>query len=583
MSDGTRGGPHLDGFTDPVEIGRGGFGTVYRAIDTELGRPVAIKVLATTLEGSALTRFRREAVTMSSLSGHPNVVALYSTGVTGDGRPFLVMPYLPAGSFRDRVLAGPLPWDEVARIGIRLAGALESAHRLGVLHRDIKPDNVLCSDFGEPLLGDFGIARMDGEFETVSRHVTASIGYAAPEVLDGQAPTVASDVYSLGATLHHLLGGRPAFATKPDEALVALYVRISRDPPPDLSPSGAPASMLAAIERAMAKRPEERQPSAEAVGASLQAAERAAGRAPTTMAISPSIVASRNTTIDGEAPLDLTRTSSPATRAATPSVHKRRATTIAAAVVLAAAVGAGAWLIGHSGSSTSTGSTTTTTTTPPVTIVDATPAGTPLSLGDAATHVTVHAPAGGAAQVRIKATAGQRVMGRVSLAAKPTSPVPVALTFNGSPAESKDIVDTGVDIGPVALDDTGTWVLQIGPASAAVDGSVDIGLAPPDLKLDAKIGTAVEVDITRSRQRALVSFAGRAGTKVNARWTWTGTDPRSTSLALLAPNGSALATWNAEADGTSKVVTLPTDGTYVVGLSIDSDGTGAGSVIIISA
>jgi serine/threonine protein kinase len=572
------GGPQIGGFDDAVEMGHGGFGVVYRAVDAVLHRPVAIKVLATTLEGSDLERFQREAIAMSALSGHPNVVPVFSTGVTTEGRPYLVMPYMGRGSLRTKVAAGALPWRDVTRIGVRLAGALHSAHRVGILHRDIKPDNILISDFDEPLLADFGIARLAGAFETVSRNVTASVLYASPEVLDGQPPSIAADVYSLGATLYHLLAGRPAFVAGDDESLVALYLRISREPPADLAIFGVPAAIANVVTRAMAKHPGERQRSAEDLGRELQQAQRELGVPETPMAISDM---AGSVTTAATASGSATATTTHARSSTAAHGHRRGviAAVVAALVAGAAVVG---WLAIRS-SDSSTASSTTPSPLSPQTILDATPDHTPLVLGDTATKLTVRAPANDAAQVRFQGTAGERVEAAVTLSQQPAKAVPVALLFNNSPIESKDISGINATIDPVTLDTRGIWTVQIGPADTAIDATIAIGLAPPDLSFDATIGKPVAITLIRPHQRAFVHFAGKRGQRLAADWLWHGTDPLSTSLDLLAPDGSILTSWNAEAHGTSTPVTLTADGAYSVRAIIDGDGIGAATVTIAAS
>ncbi len=196
---------------------------------------------------------------------------MYALDVTAGGQPYLVMPWYPAGSLADRLAtSGPLRWEDAVELAIQIAGGLETAHRCGVLHRDVKPANILLDTYGRPRLGDFGIARVAGEFETTSRHITASVAHAAPEVLDGAAPTVAADIYGLGSTLYSLIAGRPAFVTRPDESLVALYVRIARDPPaPPAGLDPVPADLWAVIAQAMAKSPIDRPGSADAFAALL--------------------------------------------------------------------------------------------------------------------------------------------------------------------------------------------------------------------------------------------------------------------------------------------------------------------------
>ena len=126
---------------------------------------------------------------LGALSQHPHVVTVFVSGFTADGRPYLSMEYMPGGSLADRIAGGALPWPEAVDVVIKVAGVLQAAHDAGVLHRDIKPGNILVSGYGEPKLADFGIARMEDRTETRSGVVSATIEHAAPEVLAGQRPT----------------------------------------------------------------------------------------------------------------------------------------------------------------------------------------------------------------------------------------------------------------------------------------------------------------------------------------------------------------------------------------------------------
>lgn len=152
------------GFSNAEEIGRGGFGVVYRCTQTALDRTVAVKVLTADFDDNEnRERFLREQRAMGRLTGHPNIANVLQIGTTDSGRLFLVMPYYARGCLDARVRRhGPLPLDEALRFGVKIAGALETAHRLGILHRDIKPANILLSDYDEPALADFGIARIQG-------------------------------------------------------------------------------------------------------------------------------------------------------------------------------------------------------------------------------------------------------------------------------------------------------------------------------------------------------------------------------------------------------------------------------------
>ncbi|OXR43385.1 Serine/threonine-protein kinase PknK [Nocardia cerradoensis] len=276
------------GFADAHIIGRGGFGVVYRCRELALGRTVAVKVLTATSEfgDENLERFLREQRAMGGLPEHPNIVAILQVGTTGDGRPYLVMPYHPKGSLDQRIQhGGPLDVTAALRMSVKLSGALETVHRAGILHRDIKPGNVLLSDYGEPQLTDFGIARVEGGFRTTTGVVTASPAFTAPEVLRDGTPTVASDIYSLGATLFCMLTGHAAFQRRSGERLVAQFVRITEEPIPDLRPGGIPDDTCALIEDSMAADPAQRPVSAAEFGERAQQLQRHRGLRVDEMAI----------------------------------------------------------------------------------------------------------------------------------------------------------------------------------------------------------------------------------------------------------------------------------------------------------
>ncbi len=258
----------LAGIEDLRLIGRGGSATVYRGRQPAFHRDVAVKVLDTGTEGPGPGRFSKEIRALGSLSGHPHVVPLYEAGEL-DGHPYLVMPFLSGGSLADRLGGGPLPPEEVARIGVAVADALEAAHGRGMLHRDIKPANVLFNSYGEPQLADFGIARFADSTQTHGL-VAATVGYAAPEVLAGKAATPSADVYSLGATLHAALGGSPPFVARPDEPAIAFAVRVIQSDAPSLPQ--APPPLASVVRKAMAKDPAQRYPTAAAMKAALVSA-----------------------------------------------------------------------------------------------------------------------------------------------------------------------------------------------------------------------------------------------------------------------------------------------------------------------
>ncbi|WP_425383342.1 protein kinase domain-containing protein [Rhodococcus ruber] len=261
------------GFLEPQVVGRGGFGVVYRCRQPALDRVVAVKVLSPSPDEADRTRFLREQQAMGRLSRHPNIVPVFEAGVTGSGRPYLVMPFHHRDSLDAWITRrGARTVPEVLDIGIKMAGALETAHRAGVLHRDIKPANILLSEYGEPQLADFGIARLADRQDTTRGVVVGSPAYTAPEVLHGRSPSVASDIYGLGATLFTALAGRPAFARRRGEELVAQLLRISTEPIPDLRAQEVPEGVRAVIEQAMARDPADRFDTAAALGEALRRA-----------------------------------------------------------------------------------------------------------------------------------------------------------------------------------------------------------------------------------------------------------------------------------------------------------------------
>jgi serine/threonine-protein kinase PknK len=263
------------GFDDVAEVGHGGFGVVYRCTQPSLDRTVAVKVLTSGLDPENLERFLREQRAMGRLSGHPNIVTILEVGTTSRGRPFIVMPYHAKDSLEALIRRhGPLDWDEAVSLGVKLAGALDAAHNIGTLHRDVKPGNILLSDYGEPQLTDFGIARITGGFQTSTGVITGSPAFTAPEVLEGATPTPQSDVYSLGATLFCAMTGHAAFERRSGEKVVAQFLRITSQPIPDLRAKGLPADVAAATEHAMAHDPIDRPVSAGEFGEELRHVQR---------------------------------------------------------------------------------------------------------------------------------------------------------------------------------------------------------------------------------------------------------------------------------------------------------------------
>jgi hypothetical protein len=319
--------PVVPGLERPEAIGRGGFGTVYVAEEPAFGRRVAVKILSDRIgDDEARRGFERECQAMGALSGHPHIVSVYRGGATDRGEPYIVMDFMAGGSLADRMArTGPLPWFEVLDIGVLLAGALETAHRAGILHLDVKPANVLVSRFAEPALGDFGISRLPGLTVTMDGQVRATATFSAPERLAGGEASVGTDLYALGATLFALLTGAPAFAGEPGEDVMATVARVLREPVPDLRPRRVPGPLVDVVERLMAKDPAGRPGSAAETAAALQAAQRATGQ-PVTR---PVIEGNRQTHAEGSRDQTVVSWSAPAPPpswppAGTPQAPRRR-------------------------------------------------------------------------------------------------------------------------------------------------------------------------------------------------------------------------------------------------------------------
>lgn len=288
------------GFEDAREVGRGGFGVVFRCTQVGLDRVVAVKVLTAQLADDR-ARFVREQHAMARLTGHPNIVAVLQVGQTKSGWPFLVMPFCAPGCWQQRIVqCGPLPPDEVLRLGVKIAGALDAAHRVGIVHRDVKPANILLTDYGEPALCDFGIARTGTGFKTTTGVFVGSPAFTAPELLGGEAPSPASDVYALGASLFVGLTGHAAFEWRVDEQLMAQFVRIAREPVPDLRQQDIPEDVTAVIEQTMARDPTQR-PSAQELGQRLQQLQACYGLPVDGMAVHGAEVAGRRPVRPGAA------------------------------------------------------------------------------------------------------------------------------------------------------------------------------------------------------------------------------------------------------------------------------------------
>lgn len=247
--------PEIPGLTNIELLTVGGYATIYRARQEALGRLVAVKVESFTLESERdQARFVREAHAAGKMSSHPHVVDFFDAGVTADNHPYLVME-LCAGSYQDRM---PMRPAEVRDIGVKIADALADAHDRNVMHRDVKPANILITHFGEPALADFGLAiitevRNDPYYSLE----VMTPAYAPPEAFKRQRPTPAGDVYGLCATLYALLDGRPPrWQGQQAPPTVMSLVELFKLPIPAIK--GVPDALVEILRKGMVNDPAKR-------------------------------------------------------------------------------------------------------------------------------------------------------------------------------------------------------------------------------------------------------------------------------------------------------------------------------------
>ena len=254
-------------------LGSGGMGEVYLARDRTLGRDVALKVLRSQYAGDreSAERFKREATSAAGLS-HPNIVQVYDRGDTEEGSSYIAMEYVPGGTLKERIVAeGPLDAGLAASYGYQVSEALGAAHAKGVVHRDIKPQNVLITASGTTKVGDFGIARAAsaaGDAQTKTGTVMGTAGYMSPEQALGESATPKSDLYSLGVVLYEAVTGELPFTADNPIAVSMKHVNETPRPPGDLNPA-VPDGMNAVIMKLLSKSPEDRYPDADALSEDL--------------------------------------------------------------------------------------------------------------------------------------------------------------------------------------------------------------------------------------------------------------------------------------------------------------------------
>jgi Tol biopolymer transport system component len=278
LTSGTKLGP----YEILAPLGAGGMGEVYRARDTRLDRDVAIKVLSGHFvsDPNLKERFEREARTISQLS-HPNICALYDVG-SQDGADYLVMECLEGESLADRLIRGPLTLEEVLRYGAQVADALDKAHQRGVIHRDLKPGNIMLTKTGAKVL-DFGLAKqaqaktpsssaltaMTAKPLTVEGTIVGTFQYMAPEQIEGTEADARSDIFSLGCVLYEMATGKRAFAGKTQASVIASILATEPAPLSQVAPM-TPPTLERLVRYCMAKERDERIQSAHDVKLQLE-------------------------------------------------------------------------------------------------------------------------------------------------------------------------------------------------------------------------------------------------------------------------------------------------------------------------
>lgn len=274
--------PVLSGFTFVRVLGSGGFADVFLYEQQLPRRNVAIKVLLPEVVNPRVRdMFQSEAQLMSQLSTHPAILSVFEAGVSSDGRPYLVTEVCNSG-YGERFRAETLPVAEALRTGIKIAAALETAHRANVLHRDIKPGNILITAYGHPVLSDFGIASSVYQGDNTTA-VGLSVPWSAPEVIrETTTGTTASEIWALGATVYSLLAGRSPFEVPgKDNSPGHLAGRILKSKPQPIGRDDVPPQLEALLLKALSKNPIDRQHSAVEFARELQQVETSMGLAQT--------------------------------------------------------------------------------------------------------------------------------------------------------------------------------------------------------------------------------------------------------------------------------------------------------------
>ena len=262
--------PAIPGATFVRHLGTGGFADVYLFRQQMPQRDVAVKVLRPDSNAQDSAAFDAEVNLMAQVANHPSIVSFYTGGIADDGRHYLVMEYCPPPHLGRRSKEHRIPVSQALDVGVRIAGAVETLHQRGIIHRDIKPTNILFTQFGHPVLSDFGIAAQTGSGEESPGGF--SVQWAPPEQQVGTGPFGPTiDVFSLAATVHGILTGHSPFEIPGgDNRELSVLNRVLRSPVPAIGRSDVPAELERILAIAMSKDPKRRYQSAREFALALQ-------------------------------------------------------------------------------------------------------------------------------------------------------------------------------------------------------------------------------------------------------------------------------------------------------------------------
>jgi non-specific serine/threonine protein kinase len=249
----------IPGIDQAEAVARGGFGVVYRAHQGAFDRNVAVKVISgLEFDEDAKRLFVNECRALGRLSEHPAIVQVFDAGISSYGQAYVVMQFVSGGTLAKQLLDGPLAGDDLLKLANALIDGLSAAHDAGVLHLDVKPENVLINRFGYYVLTDFGIARLTDSTRAFYRaEIAGTPGYVAPEVVDGARPSVAADIYGIGAVLFAAATGNPPHPMRTEEGLLQYLARLAREPTP-VVPDTIAGNLRWVIQRSIARDPAER-------------------------------------------------------------------------------------------------------------------------------------------------------------------------------------------------------------------------------------------------------------------------------------------------------------------------------------